>query len=367
VSGDAQAEMNLTLEVQRNDLGRARIFEEPLAPPGPGEVQMRVERFALTANNITYGVIGEMLGYWDFFPAPEREQGWGRLPAMGWAEVVASEAEGIEPGGRYYGWYPMARYCAFKATPTADGIRDDSPHRSEHAPVYRAYVETAADPLHEPGEEAEDRHALLRGLFATAYLADDFFAEADYFGASTAIVLSASSKTAIGYAQRASKRGVEQIIGLTSARNRAFVEGLGFYTSVLSYGEESELPTESAVLIDMAGNGEVLEAVHAHLGDRLEHSMVVGMSHHDADRGPVSAGPQPQVFFAPEQIKKRSAELGREEYQRRLGAALEEFVAASPDWLGIERSSGPEAASAAYRDVFEGKTPPSVGRIVSLH
>jgi hypothetical protein len=328
---------------------------------------MRIERFALTANNITYGVLGEMLGYWDFFPAPDRDAGWGRIPAMGWAEVIASRADGVEPGGRYYGWFPMARYCGFLATAGAQGLRDDSPYRSEQAPVYRSYLETGADPLYEPGPETEDRHALLRGLFATGFVIDAALADADYYGASTAIVLSASSKTAIAYAQRAGERGLPEVIGLTSARNRDFVEGLDLYSRVLSYGEEDSIEASDSVLVDMAGNGEVLERVHSQLGGQLKHSMIVGMSHHDAERGEVSAGPRPELFFAPTEIAKLVAHRGAEEYQRRLAAALSAFVTGSESWLQIERSNGPEAALAAYHAVLDGSTPPSVGRIVSLH
>lgn len=290
----------------------------------------------------------------------------GPDPGDGLGGIVASAVDGIEPGGRYYGWYPMARYCSLVATATDDGLRDDGAHRADHASVYRSYVRTDLDPLYAPGGEAEDRHALLRGLFATAYLADDFFADADYFGASTAVVLSASSKTAIGFAQRAAGRGVE-VVGLTSASNREFVEDLGCYERVLTYGTEEEIPPVDSVLVDMAGNGAVRERVHSHLGDRLGYSMAVGISHYDAPRGGVSAGPDPELFFAPTQVKLRTEELGRERYQRQLGEALDEFVGWSEGWLELERSSGPEDALAAYRSVLNGETPPSVGRIVSLH
>jgi hypothetical protein len=48
---------------------------------------LRAARFGLTANNITYGLLDEGLGYWTFFPA---QDGWGRIPVWGFAEVVAS-------------------------------------------------------------------------------------------------------------------------------------------------------------------------------------------------------------------------------------------------------------------------------------
>ena len=103
----------------------------------------------------------------------------------------------------------MARFVDLTVSPTADGLRDDGDHRLAHAPVYRSYVETRPRPdvpaRRAPIElgDAEDRHALLRGLFLTSFLADSFFADQDYFGTDAVVVLSASSKTAIGFAQRA--------------------------------------------------------------------------------------------------------------------------------------------------------------------
>jgi Protein of unknown function (DUF2855) len=356
----------LCLEQRHDDLARTRIDSRTATPLGEGEVRMRVDRFALTANNITYGVIGELLGYWDFFPADE--QGWGRIPAMGWADLVESAHPEIEAGGRYYGWYPMATECTLIAAPTGAGLRDESPHRAGQAPVYRSFVATDRDPLYADGDDSEDRHALLRGLFATAFLADEYFAERGYLGAGTVVVLSASSKTAIGFAQRAATRGLERVVGLTSAANAAFVESLGYYDQVLTYDEVDLLPDGAdAVSVDMAGNGPVLELVHRRLGERLKHSMVIGMSHHDAPREGVSSGPEPELFFAPAEIEKRTEQWGAKRYSEALAAALAEFVAGSERWLTIERSYGPDAAAQTYADVLAGKVPPSVGPIVSLH
>ena len=44
---------------------------------------MRVDRFALTANNITYAVMGNQLKYWSLFPAPS---GFGIVPVWGFGD-----------------------------------------------------------------------------------------------------------------------------------------------------------------------------------------------------------------------------------------------------------------------------------------
>ena len=357
---------NLALQIDRARHGESRIHESDLPGLAPGQVRLRIERFAVTANTVTYATTGDVLGYWNFFPTGD--PGWGCVPAMGWAEVVESQHPGIPAGSRYYGWYPMARYVDFTATPTADGFRDDGPHRAAHAPVYRAYVATDRDPFHEPGGDAEDRHALLRGLFITGWLAEDYFADNDWFGARRVLVLSASSKTAIGFARCADARTGIEVIGVTSQRNHAFTHSLGCYDEVLCYDDLGAVPSDSPIVsIDMAGNGPLLAAVHAHFGDQLRHSMAVGRSHHEAPPSAGGlAGPKPAFFFAPTQVKKRVQEWGLHGYQQRIASAVKEFVAWSRNWLQVQHSNGPMAAAATWREVHAGRVPPDVGHVVSL-
>jgi len=106
---------NVTLQVNRASHGATRVIETEMPSLAPGQVRFRIERFALTANTVTYATTGDTLGYWDFFPTGE--PGWGSVPAMGWAEVVESRHPGVAAGGRYYGWYPMARYVDMTVTP----------------------------------------------------------------------------------------------------------------------------------------------------------------------------------------------------------------------------------------------------------
>src|SRR6267143_1723941 len=91
------------LLVRRDDLTSCELVERD--PPSEedlleGEAQLLVERFALTSNNITYGTTGDMLGYWKLFPAPD---GWGCIPAWGYARVVASRSPELAEGRRVSG------------------------------------------------------------------------------------------------------------------------------------------------------------------------------------------------------------------------------------------------------------------------
>src|SRR3954454_4307507 len=89
--------------VKRDDLRECGVAESEAPALEPGQALLRVDTFGLTANNVTYAVMGEAMSYWKFFPA---EDGWGRVPVWGFAEVERSEAEGVEAGTRLYGYLP---------------------------------------------------------------------------------------------------------------------------------------------------------------------------------------------------------------------------------------------------------------------
>ena len=362
---------SVALEVNRTRHGESRLVDQDFGPLAEGHVRFRIDRLAVTANTVTYAVVGDMLGYWDFFPTGDPE--WGRVPAMGWADVVESAHPEVATGDRFYGWFPMATHLDVLVSPIAEGLRDDGPHRADHAAVYRTYTRTTDDPRYpklSPDDEAlgdaEDRHALLRGLFLTGFLADAHLDSDDYYGAEQVIVLSASSKTAIGFAAQASKRPLA-VVGITSPANVDFVRSLGCYLDVVTYDDISSLPVIPSVSVDMAGNGAALEAVHAHLDDQLLHSMTIGKSHHDSPPASLTTGPSPQFFFAPTAAGRLLESWGPDEFQRRADTATHEFVSASNDWLTVQRSQGPDAAAATWREVYEGSVPPDIGRIISLH
>jgi len=190
-------------EVRRTDLDSFRVVPTPLPETlGKDQVLMRIERFALTANNITYAVTGEMLDYWGFFPT---EDAWGRIPAMGFGTVVRSSHPEIAEGTGYYGWFPMASHVIVDAELTAGGILiDRAPHRAKHAAIYRSYTPNDNDPLY--AAEHENQIALLRGLFTTSFLIDDFMDDNAFFGAQSTLITSASSKTSVALAWLLAKR-----------------------------------------------------------------------------------------------------------------------------------------------------------------
>ena len=90
----------------KTDLTKSRLVNtdkvQALADLKDGDILVSVERFAFTANNVTYGAAGDTIGYWKFFPATANESGdWGCLPVWGFAEITSSKCDGLTVGERF--------------------------------------------------------------------------------------------------------------------------------------------------------------------------------------------------------------------------------------------------------------------------
>lgn len=341
--------------VKRDDLALTRLEDADSIHPCRGECVIRVNRFALTANNITYGVAGDIIGYWNFFPT---EPGWGRIPVWGIGTVTSSEHPDITVGTRYYGYFPMSNELLVRPERVGPrGFTDAAEHRAELPVVYNQYNLMSEANGFDP---AFDNHYMLyRPLFTTSFVLDDYFADNDFFGARTLILGSASSKTAFGLAFMLKRREGIKVIGLTSPGNVGFVRGLDLYDEVVTYDEVESLPVEPSAYVDMAGNRHVLAKVHHHLGDNVVASCGVGATHWEARDGedPRSLpGARPAMFFAPSQILKRNGELGPEKYQQLIGAATGAFLAEVDGWVSIEEHAFTEIES-VYRTVLGGAAP----------
>lgn len=355
------------LEVLKSDLTQLRSVEETLPEAlGPGQVLLAVDHFALTSNNITYCHVGDQLGYWRFFPAAD--SAWGRVPAMGYANVIASAHEEVRIGERVWGFFPMGSHLLIEAGRVGDhGFSDLSQHREGLAPVYAQFQRAANNPIHVPEREAQD--CLLRGLFLTSWLCEDAIAEREEFPRGDCLITSASSKTSIALAFALRQRGQHRRIALTSARNRAFCESLGCYDEVIGYDATDALPaTGDAVLIDMAGNAAVNAAIHRHYGDRLVADYRVGITHHDAAPATEAdlPGPKAEMFFAPHQAQQRSREWGAAVLEARIARDFAAFREFADGWLKIEKVRGEAAARDAFLALLAGSVSPEVGYSVSL-
>lgn len=171
--------------VARDNLQQSRFVD--VAIPETRELPtdgllIKVDRFAFTANNITYAMLGDPLKYWSLFPAPS---GFGNIPVWGFGDVIASRHPDIREGERLFGYFPMATHLVIEAVDVSKrGLRDGAAHRQGVAPVYNAYTRVSGDAAFEG--RAGDYQALLRPLFMLSFLVDDFLTENAFFGARSA-------------------------------------------------------------------------------------------------------------------------------------------------------------------------------------
>ena len=212
---------------------------------------------------------------------------------------------------------------------------------------------------------------MLRPLFTTSWLIDDFLADNAFFEASRILLSSASSKTAYSTAFQLHQRPGIEVIGLTSAANRAFCEQLGCYHRVLTYEELDRLEADiPCVYVDFAGNAKLRQAVHARF-TQLQYSCSVGGTHVEQLGGARDLpGPRATLFFAPAQTKKRQADWGAAVLSQKLLAGWQAFCRRATDpaspWLQVQHHDGPAAVEQAYRRMAAGDSDPAVGHVLSF-
>ena len=360
----------ITLTTNKADITQSRWIETQAAPLTAGEVRFTVEHFAFTANNATYAAFGNTMKYWDFFP--QVDSAWGCIPVWGYAMVSESNCAGLNLGDRFYGYYPFANSIVMQPVRVSDaGFFDGAANRAHLHVLYNQYTNVAKDPSHNP--KFDSLNSLLRPLFITSFLLDDFFADQDFLGAQTMVLSSASSKTAFGTAYAIAQRtgAKPKVIGLTSTSNLAFTKSLGLYDEVFAYDQISQLDeAASTIYLDFSGSAIVRSAVH-HQCKALVYSCAIGGTHwQDLQSGVVLPGPQPTLFFAPAQVKKRIADWGGAQLQNKIGLAMQSFMmaAANPGaaWMVIEKNEGKEAAQKVYDAVMTGSARPETGLMVTI-
>jgi len=355
--------------VKKTEFTTSNVYESPLPEIlADNQVLLKIDKFAFTANNVGYAVSGEFIGYWKLFPT--QDDSWGRIPVWGFADVIKSNNPDIKEGERFYGFYPMSSHLIVDAGKVSEGgFMDVVEHRQNLPPLYNQYSKVVSG-----SEDAalEDERMILYPLFATGFVLQDFLDDHDYFDADTIIVGSASSKTGIGLGQMLNRysKGKVKALGLTSKRNKEFVENLGCYDSVVTYDEINSIPTDKRyAYIDMSGDSGVMSDLHHHLKDQLQCTFVVGATHWDksdvTSEKEALPGPKPKFFFAPAHIGKRVEEWGAEEFERK-GYNYWKELAGDSSWLNVVEGKGKTEVESWYKNFLKGGVPASTGISLSL-
>jgi len=354
-------------QITKDDISDVRLIACEAPEIAGGEILLKVERFGLSANNITYAVAGDTLGYWQFFqPLGNDIEGKGLMPVWGFAKIVQSNVSDLPAGERIFGYFPPADMVAMKpenVTPTH--FFDSSEHRAHLPKGYNIYrrVEAEAD----YNRAGDDIRMLLYPLYVTSFVIADQLDENVYYDSENIIIISASSKTSIGLAYALANSG-RHVIGLTSRTNLEFVEGLGIYSSLICYDDlEAEIPNKPSAIVDMAGNADLLGQLHMHLGDRMMRTLSVGLTHWEAERRSSDViKDRTEFFFAPTRIQQRMKDWGAAEFNARSAGFIMDAAQKSSAWLNLKTLNGLDGLAEVYPDVLAGTADPSDGLLIEM-
>lgn len=368
----------MELQVQKHRLTDFRLIDNPAKTLKSGEIRLVVDQFAFTANNITYGAAGDMLGYWQFFPATERpeEKDWGIIPVWGFADVIESQCDELPVGDRIYGYFPPADSVIMLPQNIKPGsFIDGVAHRQSLPPLYNRYTRVLADPNYD--ERNDVSRMLLAPLHLTAYCLWDHIKQQHWFNADQIIIISASSKTSLGVAVALQcDSHTPALIGLTSTANSQFVRDTNLYDEVINYDDlAAEVAQKPTVIIDMAGNANVRRALQIRLGERLQHYISVGLTHWDEqpnesasskNTDPIPVIKSQEMFFAPTYILKRTKTLAPGEFDKKSGEFLVAAAAATFGWMQVTSLDGLQALAEIYPKFVSGSISPATGYVVSV-
>ena len=354
------------VHVVKDKLDHAELVTLDDSALADGAVRLAIESFSVTANNITYAVVGDGFGYWNFFPAPS---GKGIVPMWGHVKVIESNCADIAVGERVHGYIPMASHLdVVPGKVSAASFVDMAEPRQPMSPIYNQYARLAADPEHDPARENE--RMIFGPLFKTGFIIDYFMRSEQCFGAGQVIMTSASSKTAMGLASVAKQNSPDvKRIGLTSSGNVEFVKATGLYDEVLGYDYLGSLPKDNTVSVDFAGNAKLLASIHGHFGDALKYSCLVGATHIE-ERGAGMGGAadlpgaKPILLFAPDHFVAFFKEHGPAEGGAMIAKTWHGFLADVGASVTIEEHDGLEAARSTYLTMIGGSVDPAKGIVI---
>ena len=354
---------NLTeIRVEKSNVANTKIIEKEFDREhlGADEVLLKIDTFGFSANNITYSIFGDKMGYWGFFPVDDT---WGIVPMWGFATVIESNHTQVKVGEKVFGYLPMATHLIITAGKTsATHFFDVSEKRKSISPVYDNYVRCANDPGYQAAREAWQLN--YRPLFMTSFVLDDYVGEclaASKQPVEQVILSSASSKTAYGAAhlllKHKAQRGLDyQVIGLTSESNKEFTQDLGCYDQVLSYNDITGLGEgKVSWVLDFAGNKSLLLNLQKQFAENLDKLVLIGSTDVDAQQDKPDGHLDSEFFFAPSQVKKRTGEWGHAGFAERYAQAWQSFAVHMNDKVTVAEYTGAKAIQALYHTGLENK------------
>ena len=339
-----------TVEVNRSELSASRILTETGQQLAQGELLIDIDRLAISANNITYALLGDSFGYWNLFPSTRP---WGRIPAWGYGQVVETLNGDIPVGTRLYGLFPMASQVTIRAEASGSAIVDTSEHRSSIDPVYNRYVIDSTS-----SESQMNSYALLRPLIVMSFVLAEYLRGQCFFRASNIVVTSASSKTALGLGLLLGSE--VRTVGVTSPENLGFVAAAQCFAHTATYHDDLEdIMTGDCLILDFAGDDLLIERLRGSARGVCK-VLRTGQTHPRAGGGAETSRQGSDTFFAPEHIKRLTRAWGHSLFDEKLRSAIAKFEGASRPWYREAKLTGPYALGEAVTSLVNGLADPSL-------
>ncbi|MDT0596477.1 DUF2855 family protein [Glaciecola petra] len=332
-----------------------------------GCIRVRIDKFALTSNNVSYAVSGELFKYWQFYPTGMDEK-WGNVTVWGMADVIESSHNDISVGERINGFFPMASHTDLQIGKAKDQfLIDTSEHRLSLPPLYNNYPRCQSEP--EMMKMLEIERCVLFPLYMTGYVLADFAQCNDYFEAEQIIVGSVSSKTGYSTAAFLRENGYKgKVVGLTSPRNIEFVRSLEVCDELITYADVEQIQKIPSLYLDMSGNKGVISALHNHLKNDIKSSQLVGATHWDSTQFEYKLpGPKPELYFTPTHAEKRAKELGAAVFIQQNFMASAQLSIKLKSLLKNEFHRGTEQAISIWEGLLDNKVDGQRGIMISLN
>jgi len=130
------------------------------------------------------------------------------------------------------------------------------------------------------------------------------------------------------------------------------------------YAASTGLPT---VIVDMSGNSVKLKQLAQRLGENLNYTIRVGLTHWDESQGDAGlVDAKSEFFFVPTYILKRMQDWGPQRFSERSERFLHASAAWSRNWLKIRTVEGLSGLAKIYPDICQGKLAADEGVVVAL-
>ena len=365
------------IAVQIADPRQAQIVPYPSKPPSLqfGQILIKVSKFVLTANTVTYAMAGlhPELQYFAHYPYPNPTLALS--PCWGTGIVTASKCPGIEVGLRIHGFYAMAPYAILqpKPRPSKHGqFEDITPHRLSTLVPYRTYF---IKPL-TTSENYEDLERTDGVLFSTGW----GMAHSTSFLSNppdAMVLTSASSRTAIcaafsaKHANNGSGLGF-QVIGLTSQGNLDYVRSLDLYDVVYTYDDIKSMNSNQTIVVqDCTGSPSIQANIRLHYQHKVIGWSSVGMTHVNPSTSSIPpsrnlyGGTKAASFLVFIALQEAAKIYGRK-MQTMLNTDTKKYLKWKIPTFETERSYGAKAALKVYQKTVANASNPGITYVCSL-